>query len=98
MECYQVQSRDFEALSLPFARRCDYNIQRVDQCEVATRDSYTILPEMKSAFGSKRKARKIQVDDDDGGSNGEQTAVSATPGKYLTTAATSLADHGNIAD
>ncbi|RDW73083.1 hypothetical protein BP6252_06990 [Coleophoma cylindrospora] len=33
---------------------------------------------MKSAFGSKRKARKIQVDDDDEGSNGGQAAASTT--------------------
>jgi hypothetical protein len=50
---------------------------------------------MKSAFGSKRKARKIEVDEDDeGGPNEEQSSLPiGITRKYSGAAATNTADH-----
>ena len=55
---------------------------------------------MKSAFGSKRKARKIQVDEDDEGDTrqGQSSAPAVTTRKYSKTAATNLADREKPAD
>lgn len=55
---------------------------------------------MKSAFGSKRKARKIQVDEDDGGSaNDAQSSVdSLSTCKSLGATVMSAADHEKLAD
>jgi hypothetical protein len=55
---------------------------------------------MKSAFGSKRKARKIEVDEDDGrGANGGQSSSPTVPTrKYSEAAATNMADHLKPAD
>ena len=54
---------------------------------------------MSSAFGSKRKARKIQVDeDDDGGANQTQNVVSLKPRKLSRYTATNPADCDKVAD
>jgi hypothetical protein len=54
---------------------------------------------MKSAFGSKRKARKIQVDEDDDGANQTQPpAEPLNPREYSQTTVLSLADCAKPAD
>lgn len=56
---------------------------------------------MKSAFGSKRKARKIQVDEDDEDTTkGDQgsDSLNSSAGKFYTPTPTNLADFAKLAD
>ncbi|KAG0651747.1 hypothetical protein D0Z07_2049 [Hyphodiscus hymeniophilus] len=53
---------------------------------------------MSSTFGSKRRARKIQVDEDDDGLNQAQNAQPLNSRKYSQVTATSLADYSKQAD
>lgn len=53
---------------------------------------------IKSAFGSKRKARKIQVDDDEEVDKKGNQGVENTARKSSHITAINLADHTNSAD